>query len=300
MKKIMAQSFLKTPGSWWILLGLTVLLWLLVCAWVLKTLGFWGAQNFLDVYGFSLTTEPQISSSESMLQIETDVPRLKLLKQGATVAETSALPSDSAVTGLAAAEVAAVKKPVVITVDVSSFTDLDRAEELVLYNQANRQTSAPQSELVREQEDLRLKAERLTVDESVDKDALSESDAASSLTGYERLREIELSVLDQLSSQIRFDLNSANINQGLERVLDRMFDPLYLYSDTRVIVRVATIESTSAATNNLLSRDRGQAIVAYWVNRGLAFDRFSIFIEPGDGLPFGTHRVKVLSEEISR
>lgn len=70
---------------------------------------------------------------------------------------------------------------------------------------------------------------------------------------------------------------------GSARVLDRMFDPLYLYSRVRAFNTFATNESKGAAIDKLLGR--GQTVIAFWVNRGLEVDRFSIFVQSGVELP---------------
>lgn len=115
---------------------------------------------------------------------------------------------------------------------------------------------------------------------------------------FARLRSEELSVLSGLSARIRFLPGSAELSESIERALDRMFGPLYLYSDVKIDVSVASNEFSEEASDERLSRDRGRAVVAYLVNRGLEKDRFRIRLELGGDLPSGTHRVKVSTEEV--
>jgi len=42
-----------------------------------------------------------------------------------------------------------------------------------------------------------------------------------------------------------------------------MFDPLFLYSETPVVVQVASNDFNSLADNNRLSIERGRAIIDY-------------------------------------
>ena len=303
----------------WVLLSLTVMGWLLVCAWMFKEAGFWSVNSALDQNKESIVAVVDIPGATSELATEEDVPRLKLINDNASepVAEQ---PSDLRV----------VSKPVVVAVDVSSFDALNLAEELVLDSGSNEQYSAS-SASIEERNELSNPAERnqnverddedvagLVAEDSMVEGSVAEdleviegsgTDAASTSTSpavdpallaYQRTRRNELSVLRDLSAQIGFTPNKATISEELEKLLDRMFDPLYLYSEVKVAIRVETVESSGAATNNLLSLSRGQAIVAYWVNRGLELDRFSIFIDSGDGLSFGTHRVRVLPVGINQ
>ena len=172
------------------------------------------------------------------------------------------------------------------------------AQEKAAQEQAAKEKAA-QEQAAKEKAALEKDSQRgneLSAEASDDKEAR----ARAALARYEQLRREEIGVLAQLSARIRFETNSATINRRIERVLDRMFDPLYLYSDLKVKVSVATNESTVEATNNLLSRSRALAIVAYMVNRGIEVERFSIFVESGYRLSFDTHRVSVLPEDLNR
>ena len=300
----------------WVLLSLTVMCWLLVCAWIFKEAGFWAVDSAFVQNKQSIVAAEDIPGAASELATEEDVPRLKLINENVPEPEPEPeQPSDIRV----------VSRPVVVAVDVSSFDALNLAEELVLDNGVDEQysssseTSAEEGELSNLVESNEITerndegAAGLLGEDSVieDLDVIDGSGTVAAnttaspavdpaLLAYQRTRRNELSVLRELSAQIVFTPNKATINEELEKLLDRMFDPLYLYSEVKVAIRVETVESSGAATNNLLSLSRGQAIVAYWVNRGLELDRFSIFIDSGDGLPFGTHRVRVLPVGINQ
>jgi len=174
------------------------------------------------------------------------------------------------------ARVLLASKPLVINVDVSGVTAQDRGAEIILDSESDKEFRAPILTLPSEPG-------------SSTNDGLPNGLSASTS-----------GVLEILSAQIGFNLNDASINQQLERVLDRMFEPMSLYLDAQVHIYIASNESRDAAINNLLSRGRGQAMVDYWVNRGLEVERFSIFVESGVDLPFSTHTVRVLSEGVNR
>jgi len=122
----------------------------------------------------------------------------------------------------------------------------------------------------------------------------STEQAASTAMSYAHIE-----VLSQLSDRSKFPEGSAQMNSYLQTIVDRMIDTLDLYLEVPVSVIVSSNELVGAAANSRLSRDRGQAIVNYLVDRGLQSDRFWVFVEPGDALPFGTHHVKVVLEGLN-
>jgi hypothetical protein len=58
-----------------------------------------------------------------------------------------------------------------------------------------------------------------------------------------------------------------------------MFDPLFLYSETPVVVQVASNDFNGLADNNRLSIERGRAIIDYLAGRGLDPARFSVQVD---------------------
>ncbi len=142
--------------------------------------------------------------------------------------------------------------------------------------------------------------ERLQAEARASAEATQAAAVAAKQRDYQRKRSEELAALADYSTQIRFSEGLADLARAQEQPLDRIFEPLYLYSDTPVMVSVATNETSDSGVNNGLSRDRGRAIVAYLVDRGLEKSRFRIRIEPGIGLPNGTQRVPGLSGRLSQ
>ena len=117
------------------------------------------------------------------------------------------------------------------------------------------------------------------------------------LTAYEELRNEETSVLAGLSARLRFQNRSGVPDRQIERILDRVFEPLFLYEEMPVLIRVSTNELRDPADNNRLSRERARSLVSYLVSRGLQEDRFDIQTDSGEGLPYGSHRVRVSVED---
>ena len=117
---------------------------------------------------------------------------------------------------------------------------------------------------------------------------------------YERSREEELKILSGLSLRIRFAPGSFELTQDIQRALDNIFDLLYIYSGWPVEIAVATNEYDGTASDNVLSRERGQAVSQYLVRRGLEKARIRILIETGDDLMTGMHRIQVSTGESRR
>ncbi len=142
------------------------------------------------------------------------------------------------------------------------------------------------------------------VDEAARKAAAAEASRIASLArqqrSYASARGRELGVLSELSSRLRFAPDSATVSRQTERILDDIFNPLYLYSEASILVSVATNEYDGTRNDGLLSRDRGRAIASYLINRGLEKERFRIHIESGEELSAGTHRVRVSAEEVRK
>jgi len=125
----------------------------------------------------------------------------------------------------------------------------------------------------------------------------AEEAVAPELAGLsQRQRREELSVLSGLSARLKFEPAGFERTPRVQTVLDRIFDPLFLYADTRVEVIVNSNDLASPADNRDLSRSRGRVIVDYLTERGLATSRFVVVSEGGRGLAIGTHRVQMIAE----
>ena len=122
--------------------------------------------------------------------------------------------------------------------------------------------------------------------------------AGSEQTPFERQRLIELSGLPSLSTQILFETRGLEpLNQSMQP-LDRLFEILFLYSETTVTVQVSSNEYELSGNNELVSRERALTIVNYLIDRGLDEERFRIRALGQQRLPFGSHRVIVVATVI--
>ncbi|MFK7890920.1 MAG: hypothetical protein AB8B63_08910 [Granulosicoccus sp.] len=168
---------------------------------------------------------------------------------------------------------------------LSEAPDLFEGEVVVLEPQALPRTSievaAVETETVRQSASSRVRQRA----------------AAQRRASFLRLREQELKVLSGQSARIRFDPESSVITRDLERPLDRIFEPLFLYAETPVVITVSGNEYVGEMLDGELSLSRGSAIVEYLVSRGLDQERFTVQIESGEDLQLDTHRVRISAEE---
>ena len=170
--------------------------------------------------------------------------------------------------------------------------EAERVAVQTAQRQARIEAQAKATEAERLRQEAAASAQRAAAEE-----ARRVSSAATRLANIERIRNEELSVLAGLSAGLRFESESDVVSPEVQRGLDRIFDPLFLYSDLPVSVTVASNEFFEPVDNNQLSLERARSIVTYLTRRGLDEDRFNIQAESGEGLLFGSHRVTVSVED---
>ena len=312
----MADDFTRSRGTWLVLLC-ALGVWLVTSFWAYRVAASSGVTEALDT-----PTERIFSSITGRVsQFFSDTFSAAENEQAAEEARIAAeeLAAEEARLMALAEEQAAEQARLLAEEQAAEEARLlaeeqaaEQAAQLLAEEQAAEEArllaeeqAAEQARLLAEEqaaEEARLLAEEQAAEQAVevlvmvDTDRLPET--SSSMTENERLRAEELSVLAGLSARLRFQGRSEVVNRDVARVLDRMFDPLFLYSDTGVVVTVATNEFRGNADNNRLSRDRCDAIVDYLVSRGLERNRFRIQPQSGIGLPYGSHRIKMAIEEL--
>jgi len=126
---------------------------------------------------------------------------------------------------------------------------------------------------------------------------LPESDASVG-TPLERLKRQELATLPGLAGRVRFNLEEAEPLEGSDKLLNRMFELLFLYIDSEVVVKISSADFEDDVQNLELSKTRAQSLVAYLVDRGLDEQRFDIVPLGREQLPLGGHRVNVYAKDI--
>ncbi len=115
---------------------------------------------------------------------------------------------------------------------------------------------------------------------------------------FERTRRKDLAELQELAAQIRFATNDTVTTGDSKELMDRMFELLFLYSETTVTVQVASNEYEVDDTNQLISRLRSLVIINYLIKRGLDEGRFNIEALGKQDLPFDSHLVSVVATVI--
>ena len=291
--------FTRTGVLWLVLVG-SVLAWLALSAWAYKISVFGSA----DIPALSLETPAESNSQDAQQAADTQAAEEEHLAAQARAAKAAqqAAEAQAAENARRLAEAQAAE-------EARLAAEAQAAEEERLAAEARAAEEAQQAAEARAAEDERLAAEaqaaeeaRLATEalaaETIDVATADQLTApASSLSAYEQRLRDEISVLPGLSTRVRFEGRSELVTRQVERELDPIFDPLFLNSDLPILVSVATHEFRFEADNDRISRSRGRAIVAYLVGRGLEVERFRVVTTPGEGLPYGSHRVTVSVED---
>ena len=322
MKSETGYDTLPRTRSTWLTLAGAGLLWVGACVWAFSAVGFdAGAEIFDDG---QQPAQPQ----EQTRLVQTDAEETARLDAQAAAAERrriaaaeeaemallkeSELAEQKLKRAAAAKELARqetlIKEARAAEEEASEKAAEKAAEKAKLAAQATAQAREAEQKRVREQEAERqrvaLASQSAQVAEEARRAAAAEASRIATLArqqrNYARGRDRELDVLVGLSSRLRFAPGSATVSRQTERILDDIFNPLYLYSEASIVVSVATNEYDGAINDGLLSRDRGRAIASYLINRGLEKERFRIHIESGEELSAGTHRVRVSAEEVRK
>ncbi len=119
-------------------------------------------------------------------------------------------------------------------------------------------------------------------------------------TAFERVRREELASIPGLSARVRFENNDVVLRESALPPMDRLFELLFLYSESSVTVQVASNEFDLDNNNKLISRERALTLVNYLIDRGLDEGRFRIRALGKQRLPFDSHRVTVFATVIDK
>jgi len=117
-------------------------------------------------------------------------------------------------------------------------------------------------------------------------------------TAFEKSRREDLAKLPELAARIRFANNDTETTGDSKLLMDRIFELLFLYSETNVTVQVASNEYQLDDTNQLISRLRSLVIINYLIKRGLDEGRFKVRALGKQGLSFNSHQVSVAATVI--
>ena len=139
----------------------------------------------------------------------------------------------------------------------------------------------------------------------VEENAGGRSDERSAATvpvesAFEARRREELATLARLLETVRFERLGSEPAASVRESLERAFEILFLYPDTRLELVVRGRETNDAAFDRRLARERGERIVDYLVSRGIERGRLAAGTGDGRGLPFGEHRVRVKVDDADR
>jgi len=130
-----------------------------------------------------------------------------------------------------------------------------------------------------------------------------ESSAAATAaveSAFEVRRRDELVTLARLLESVRFERFGSEPAGSASDPLERAFEILILYPDTRLEIVVHARETGDALSDRRLAGERGKRILEYLVSRGIEPERLAVGTGDGRDLPFGEHRVKVQVEDEDR
>ena len=136
-------------------------------------------------------------------------------------------------------------------------------------------------------------------DTPVSAEAVNSAEAAElAATPLEKLRRQELATLPGLAGRVRYNPGESDPLEGSDKLLNRMFELLFLYIDSEVVVKISSGDYEDDIQNLELSNIRAQKLIAYLVDRGLDEQRFEIVPMGREALPLGGHRVNMYAKNI--
>ena len=158
---------------------------------------------------------------------------------------------------------------------------------------------AEQDRIAAEQKEIESEREKagaaVAATEQPDATQISLATASDNETPFQKLRREELSALSGLAARVRFLPAEIEPRPSSKGPLDRLFELLFLYSETQVLVQVASNEFEIDSNNVQISRERALSLVSYLIERGLDENRFQVRALGRQQLPFETHRVSVVA-----
>ncbi len=152
----------------------------------------------------------------------------------------------------------------------------------------------PNTDLARKMEQPVAAEPAAVQSENADQVESNESDD----TPLKKLRRQELATLPGLAGRVRYNVNEDVLVKSSDQLLNRMFELLFLYIDSEVVVKISSGDFEDDTKNLELSEARAQKLIAYLVERGIDEQRFEIVPLGREELPIGGHRVNVYAKDL--
>ena len=177
-----------------------------------------------------------------------------------------------------------------------------RAEEarLAAVNAEIERLAAEQETAAQKQDEAEAAATPLAEEQQLAALASQGVNPSAAETAFERVRREELASIPGLSARVRFENTDIVLRDSAKQPMDRLFELLFLYSETSVTVQVSSNEFELDNNNKLISRERALTLVNYLIDRGLDEERFRIRALGKQRLPFDSHRVTVFATVIDK
>ncbi len=122
-----------------------------------------------------------------------------------------------------------------------------------------------------------------TVSDNFDAATVSPEQAEAELS-LASLRKTVLDGMSQRSTRIKFAPGEARLARGSEALLALIFEDLFLYSESDIVIEVGSQDAVGNASNSALSNERAAIIKTYLADRGLPPNRLIESVLPASTL----------------
>jgi len=99
------------------------------------------------------------------------------------------------------------------------------------------------------------------------------------------LRRTVLTEMTDRSELIKFGQGSSNFTPKGEQLMQQIFEDLFLYSESDIVIEVSSRDSGDDVTNASLSNQRGRVIKEFLADRGLESERLIVSVLTGASMP---------------
>jgi len=118
----------------------------------------------------------------------------------------------------------------------------------------------------------------------------SEQDAEPTLSSLRRTALFQMNVR---SKRIKFVAGEVVLTSASEPLLEQIFEDLFLYSESDIIIEVANQDSTDSVGNEALATERAAFLQTFLVDRGLEEERLLLSILPESEVPDENQHISI-------
>ena len=107
------------------------------------------------------------------------------------------------------------------------------------------------------------------------------------------LRATALGNMNIRSRQLRFVTGSIRLTSNSEALLQQVFEDLFLYAESDIVINVASLDSVNGIPNDVLARERATLLKTFLVERGLQGQRLIVSVLPTSVLSDETQYISI-------